>query len=150
MSHPGSFSFLITACKWQSCSWTPGLSDSKFRVLQTSPASRETEETAHLRTNTGHWGEVTSRSPFFLSGVSGAAHQNKVLKRVHVLSCFNHVRLCATLWTVAHQAPLSWDSPGKNTGVGCHALLQGIFLTQGLNPCLLHLLHWQAGSLPLV
>ena len=31
------------------------------------------------------------------------------------------------------QAPLSWDSPGKNTGVGCHALLQGIFLTQGSN-----------------
>ena len=29
-----------------------------------------------------------------------------------------------------------WDSPGKNTGVGCHALLQGIFLTQGLNLCL--------------
>ena len=26
-----------------------------------------------------------------------------------------------------------WDFPGKNTGVGCHALLQGIFLTQGLN-----------------
>ena len=39
------------------------------------------------------------------------------------------------------------DSPGKNTGVSCHALLQGIFMTQGLN---LHLLHWQAGSLPLV
>ena len=32
-----------------------------------------------------------------------------------------------------------WNSPGKNTGVGCHFLLQGIFLTQGLNPCLLHL-----------
>ena len=30
------------------------------------------------------------------------------------------------------------DSPGKNAGVGCHALLQGIFLTQGLNPGLLH------------
>ena len=29
-----------------------------------------------------------------------------------------------------------WDSPGKNTGVGCHAFLQGIFLTQGLNPYL--------------
>ena len=41
------------------------------------------------------------------------------------------------------------DSPGKNTGVGCHALLQGIFHCQGLNPCLLCLLHWQAGSLPL-
>ena len=42
-----------------------------------------------------------------------------------------------------------WDSPGKNTGVGCHALLQGIFLTQGSNPRLLCLLLWQAGSLPL-
>ena len=38
-----------------------------------------------------------------------------------------------------------WDSPGKNTGVGCHAFLQGIFQTQGLN---LGLMHWQAGSLP--
>ena len=43
-----------------------------------------------------------------------------------------------------------WDSPGKNTGVGCHFLFQGIFLTQGLNPHLLCLLHWQADSLPLV
>ena len=33
--------------------------------------------------------------------------------------------------------------------MGCCALLQGIFLTQGLNPCLLYLLHWQASSLPL-
>ena len=42
------------------------------------------------------------------------------------------------------------DSPGKNTGVDGHALLQGIFLTQGSNPgSLLGLLHWQAGSLPL-
>ena len=42
-----------------------------------------------------------------------------------------------------------WDSSGKNIGVGCHVLLQGIFLTQGLNRCLLHLLHGQADSLPL-
>ena len=42
-----------------------------------------------------------------------------------------------------------WDSPGKNPGMGCHALLQGIFLTQGLNPHLLCFLHWQVGSLPL-
>ena len=37
-----------------------------------------------------------------------------------------------------------WDFPGKNTGVGCHFRLQGIFLTQGSNR---HLLHWQADSL---
>ena len=42
-----------------------------------------------------------------------------------------------------------WDSPGKNTGLGCRALLQGIFPTQGLNPGLLRFLHSQAGSLPL-
>ena len=41
------------------------------------------------------------------------------------------------------------DSPGQNTEVGCHALLQGIFPTQGLNLCLLCLMHWQAGSLSL-
>ena len=38
-----------------------------------------------------------------------------------------------------------WDCPGKNTGVGCHFLLQRIFLTQGSN---LHLPHWQVDSLP--
>ena len=38
--------------------------------------------------------------------------------------------------------------PGKNTGVGCHALLQGIFPTLGSNLSLLHLMHWQAGSFP--
>ena len=41
------------------------------------------------------------------------------------------------------------DSPGKNTGVGCHFLLQGIFLTRGSNWHLLCLLHWQTVSLPL-
>ena len=51
------------------------------------------------------------------------------------------------LWTIAHQAPLPRNSPGKNTRVGCHGLLQGILLTQGSNPCLLCLLHWQAGIL---
>ena len=38
------------------------------------------------------------------------------------------------------------DSPGKNTGVGCYALLQMIFLTQESNLSLVGLLHWQAGS----
>ena len=40
----------------------------------------------------------------------------------------------------------SWYFPGKNTRLGCHFLLQRIFLTQGWNPCLPH---WQTGSLPL-
>ena len=50
-----------------------------------------------------------------------------------------------TPWTVALY-PL--DFPGKNTGVGCCFLLQGIFPTQGSNSYFLHFLHWQADSLP--
>ena len=46
-------------------------------------------------------------------------------------------------------ATCPWDSPGKNTGMGYHALLQGIFPTQGLSPILLSLLHWHVNSLPL-
>ena len=41
-----------------------------------------------------------------------------------LLSRFSRVRLCATPETAAHQAPHPWDSPGKNTGLGCHFLLQ--------------------------
>ena len=63
------------------------------------------------------------------------------------------VRPFANPWTVPHElypheAPV-WilkDSPGKNTGVDCHFLFQGIFPTQELNPNLLHckqiLYHW--------
>ena len=54
-----------------------------------------------------------------------------------------------TPWTAALQTLLSMGFPGKNTGVGCHTLLEGIFPAQGLNLCLLYPLHWQVGSLPL-
>ena len=56
--------------------------------------------------------------------------------------------------------PMDLSPPGSSvhrvlherilTGVGCRFLLQGFFPTQGSYPHLLHLLHWQAGSLPLV
>ena len=51
-----------------------------------------------------------------------------------LLSRFSQVLLFATPWTVARQAPLSMGSPGKNAGMGCHSLLQGIFPTQGSKP----------------
>ena len=66
-------------------------------------------------------------------------------------SLFSRVGLSATLWTIAPQAPLSMGFPRQEYwSGGCHFLLQGAFPTQGLNPHLLHLLHWQAGSVPLV
>ena len=58
-----------------------------------------------------------------------------------VLSCFSHVWLFVTPWTIATGLLCPWDSPGKNTGVGCHALLQGILPIQGSSPLLLCLLH---------
>ena len=66
---------------------------------------------------------------------------------VCMLNHFSCVWFCATLWTARLLCP--WDSTGKNMGVGCHALLQGIFLAQGSNPCLLSLLHWLLSSSPL-
>ena len=51
-------------------------------------------------------------------------------------TCAKSLQSCLTLQCYGlYPASLlgSWDSPGKNTGVGCHALLQGIFLIQGLN-----------------
>ena len=67
-----------------------------------------------------------------------------------VLSHFSPVQFFAILWTIAPPPRLlcPWDSPGKNPGVGCHALLQGIFPTQGSNLHLLRLLHWLADSVP--
>ena len=66
-----------------------------------------------------------------------------------MLSHFSCVQLCATSGLQPVMLLCPQDSPGKNTGMGCHALLQGIFPTQGSKLHLLHSLHWQVGSLPL-
>ena len=76
-------------------------------------------------------------------GRSAQRWENRRLP-VPVACSLSHVRLFATPGTVGLLCP--WDSPGKNTGVGCHFLLQRIFPTQGSNPCLLR---WQVDSLPL-
>ena len=86
---------------------------------------------------------------FFLEG----AHVTKDVKRDPPLE--SHI-VCVriqsrkTLWDPTEYSLCPWDFPGKSTGVGWHSLLQGISLTQGLNLCLLCLLHWQVGSVPLV
>ena len=53
---------------------------------------------------------------------------------------FSHVQLYDPVVCSPQGSSVYGDSPGKNTRVGCHFLLQGIFLTQGLNLCLLN---WQ-------
>ena len=69
-----------------------------------------------------------------LSGGKKSSRPQKDIKCS--LSC---VQLFETPWTVAQQTPLSMEFSRQDTGVGCYSLLQGIFLTQGLNP---HLLNW--------
>ena len=64
-----------------------------------------------------------------------------------LLSPFSRVQLLVTPWTVAARLLCKWYSPGKNNGAGFYALLQGNFLTQGLNPGFFCLL--QVGILPL-
>ena len=65
----------------------------------------------------------------------------------YVLIHFSHVRLFVIPWTVAHQAPLSMDSPGRNTGVARPSSSRSS--NPGVRYVSLCLLHWQAGSLPL-
>ena len=65
----------------------------------------------------------------------------KVCVCVCVCVCFKSLQSCLTLCNPHGLQPTRllcpWDSLGKNARVGCHFLLQGIFLIQGLNPCLM-------------
>ena len=63
---------------------------------------------------------------------------------LNVLSHFSLVWLFEALWTIASQACCLWDSPGKNTGVGCHFLLQGSNLC--FLDCRQNLYHWTTGK----
>ena len=67
----------------------------------------------------------------------------------HAKSLQSYLTLCDSVDYNQPGSSVYAHSPDKNTGVGCHALLRGIFPTQGSNPRLLCLLHWQVGSLPL-
>ena len=98
--------------------------------------------------------------PFFHSQFFSLPLSNKLLAKISKIhsraihGCLYCLCVCSVvsdfLWPHGLYSTMflfSWDSPGKNTGVGCHFLLQGILPTQGSSPRLLHLLHWQADSL---
>ena len=72
------------------------------------------------------------------------------LRALSFSSVMRHVLVAQLALTLCNPMPAGllcpWDFPGKKTGVGCHFLPQGIFLTQGSNP---HFLHWEVDSLVL-
>ena len=86
---------------------------------------------------------LTLWHPMNCSLLGSSVHGIFQARILAVLSCFSHVWLFVTPWTVACQAPLSM---GFSRQEYCYFLLQGIFPTQESNP---HLLHWQKDSLPL-
>ena len=116
-----------------------------FKLSSTGLSSEEMEEGCSLFPR-------QTRSPSDLTFLLDQQPLNVLLSGpLCVQSHLSHILLFVTLWN-EHSSPGSsvpGDSPGRNTGVGCHALLQGIFLTQGWNLHLLCFLHWQVGSLPL-
>ena len=79
------------------------------------------------------------RGPKGLCGESFRKCQLSILRGwCAAAESLRHVRLFVTPWTAAPRFLCPWDSLGKHTGVGCHALLQGIFPTKGSNLGLLH------------
>ena len=78
------------------------------------------------------------------------AQRCKFIMCASVVSCFSHVQLCMTLWTVACQAPLSTGFSRQAWWTGMPRPLPEDLPTQGLNRHLLTLLHWQVGSFRLV
>ena len=85
----------------------------------------------------------------FVSCTGGYSLPMSHLGRSRVPRVFGHVWLFVTIWTVAHEAPLSMGFSRQKYWSGLPCLLQGIFPTQGLSPRVLCLPHWQVGSLPL-
>ena len=94
------------------------------------------------------------------SGIQKSQDFRKIVRLGFILLCVYMCALCLLRCSVMSNSLLPhglqpvrllcpWNFPGKNTGGGCHFLLQGIFPTQGSYPRLLCLLHWQADSLPL-
>ena len=97
-------------------------------------------------------------SPFFVPSRLGhhrAASRAPCAPQQVLTGYLFYICVCAQLCLILFNpmqptrllCPLNF--PDQNTGVDCCLPFQGIFVTQGSNPCLLHLLHWQADSLPL-
>ena len=76
--------------------------------------------------NQGHVDRSAFLTPDVSSALQAAVYSSMPAKLL------SHVQLFVTPWTVTCQAPLSMGFLGKNTGVGCYALLQGIFLDPGI------------------
>ena len=90
--------------------------------------------------------EIITTSGFSRKKTNMDFHVKMILYVIHicVLSCIGYVQVFAAPWTVAHQAPLSMGFSRQEHWSGLPCPPPG----DHPKPCLLHILHWQAGSLP--
>ena len=91
------------------------------------------------------WSRVSKNIPTVLNPLGCWRLGTKLIRHVCMLNCFSPVRLFATLWTVALQAPLSTGFSRQEHWSGLPCPPPGDLP----DPCLFCLLHWQVGSLPL-
>ena len=95
---------------------------------------------------------LPSSHVIFGSATNTPRSSSYIFLEVLLAMCANLLQSCPTLCNLMDSSPpgssVHGDSPGKNTGAGCHAFLQGVFPTrdQTHDSCLLHC---QVGSLPL-
>ena len=146
-SFPASGSFLMSQF-FPSGGQSFGASTSAFKILVSYCLAETAPKSLFLRA--WHWCYSKSilRTLKFLKTKDAFLHlyffsNDPIVYGVCV--CAQLLQSCLTLWDPHGLYPARllhlWDFPGKNTEVGCHTLLQGIFLTQGSSLCLLHLLH---------
>ena len=94
------------------------------------------------------WSILTKSIALTVGLIAGPPYQTLILP-YNLCYLLSHVQLFAPQGLQPARLLCPWNSPGKNTGVGSHALLQRLFQTQRSSSHLLGLLLWQAGSLPL-
>ena len=134
------------------CAWLYPL-NSKVTDILASPPLPSSELSSELSERLFPWLASSDwfkwNFPFICEDINFFIFIKEVSHVCTVLSCFSHVWLFAPLWTVAQQAPLSMGFSRQEYWSGLPCPPPDILPTQGSNPGLLCLLHWQVGSLPL-
>ena len=118
--------------------------DCHFLLQEIFPTQGSNPRVLHLL----HW-QVGSLPLHYLGSCGSSILDPPLICKMCARSLQSCPTLCDPMDCSLPGSSVHRDSPGKNTGVGCYALLQKIFPTQGSNPCLLCLLHWKVDTLPL-